>query len=68
MKNVWPCKVGTIPELVQLYRRYKLRLGLVVKYRPVSATRYGRYEPRQREWSTGIVEQVDGNYFRLSRL
>lgn len=75
ISKVRSCKVGTMPECVQLYRRYKLRLGLLVKYRPLhieATSRYGLvrmgWQPREHHWSLGIVDSVDGEYFRISRM
>lgn len=76
ISKVRSCKVGTMPECVQLYRCYKLRLGLLVRYRPLhieATSRYGlvrlMWEPREKHWALGIVEDVHkSGYFRISRL
>ncbi len=55
-----------MPECVQLFRRYNLRLGLLVKYRPLHIGSRLRWEHD----FLGIIDYVDSssNYFRMSRL
>ena len=75
--RVRACKVGTTPECVQLYRGYKLRPKLLIKYRPlhIEASLFRGlvkllWEPRERHWSSGVVDYVDKTtgHFRINRL
>ena len=43
------CKVGTQPALIYLYRGYKPRVGLRIKF---------RYYNEERRWHTGIIDSV----------
>lgn len=65
-----------MPDCIQLYRKYKLRSRLLIRYRPlhIEATlRCGlvrlNWQPRERHWSLGIVDEVDeSGHFRISRM
>jgi len=65
-------KVGTIPETVQLRYRYKLRAGLVIRYRPLNMGFHSHkwaWEPRERQWSTGVVDRInEDGYVFISRM
>lgn len=75
--KVRPCKVGTMPECVQLYRKYKLRPKLLIRYRPLHIEARLireivnlRWEPRERHWSFGIIDYIDEStgHFRINRM
>lgn len=75
--KVRACKVGTMPECVQLYRKYKIRPRLLVRYRPlhIEASLFRGlvrllWQPRERNWSLGVIDYVDEStgHFRISRL
>ena len=52
------CKVGTFPRLIYLYRRYRIRKGLRIKY---------RYAEEFPSWRIGYVWEVHTNgYFKVS--
>lgn len=77
ISKVRSCKVGTMPGCVQLYRKYKLRPRLLIRYRPlhIEASSFGglvrlHWQPRERHWSFGIIDYVDETtgYFRINRM
>jgi hypothetical protein len=51
------CKLGTIPSYVQLFRAYKIRVGLKVKFR-----KKGEYNWRE-AW---IYAVHDDGYFKMA--
>lgn len=48
-----PCKIGTVPGLVYLYRHYRLRPGLFIKFRDWTSPM----------WQGGIVWRVNSDGF-----
>ena len=59
--KVYPCKLGTIPEFVNLRYNYKLEVGKIVKFK--------REREGQNQWKDGIIEDVHpSGYFRLSHV
>lgn len=59
--KVYPCKVGTVPGLVVLWKNSKPKVGHKIKYRDDELT-YGR-------WETGIVWKMhDDGYFFIDRM
>lgn len=55
-----PCKIGTQPALIQLYRGYRIRVGLIIKY---------RFEGEHGKWRQGRIWSVrkDG-FFHVSHM
>ena len=51
-----PCKVGTFPRSIYLYRKYRIRVGLKIIYRYAD----------ERQWRIGYVWEVHSNgYFKV---
>ena len=48
--KIYRCKLGTIPALIQLFRKYRIREGLIIRYREDG--HYGK-------WKKGRVWKVN---------
>lgn len=50
------CKVGSIPAEIQLFRAYRIRLGLRIKFR----------KEREHDWRIGWIYEVHkSGYFKV---